>query len=577
MSDPQASLEESASRMKVVLDGLTAWWRGGETEEVNNGNEDLPTPANLLKQLRDSVISGIGDVASAVAATLGYRDQAQAAAAAAATAQTEGAIGAATVPDLATGPFLAYPDKTLALVEGVGYYRRNTAGPDQWVHMTDRVAAETTARLASDSTLRTDVDVVSAAIGNPVTLPDIGDYADLETDVDDRPIAGRTKLGVKLFADGGVMVREASPIRTSDGSDHVVKHLVVTHSIVAPGLSADTLPAIGSLETLDTDVDDRPMEGETSLGVIYRPHGDRLIPCGNKGTLRGFVAYGDSTTFGADLGTTEQIRANRWTAVLSSLLAVPIDTQGVTSQRAEEIAARMGGMTAVGRVSGGVIPASGSVQLLSFSPQITRSATSYKGWLVTASGQRVYGTQRRDDTTYYFDRAETGSPISANYVEFHTETLDERSRDVLFAAGINNEPNIIAGTQTIAQLKSWISSAFWACRGQCFVWSMLDRGPTEAAGTPVGNIIKDITEWQAATFGARFIDVRGYLASSRALSDAAELQTGFVATADDIAAVSVGTVPPSFRAAPDSVHLNALGHLLQAHRMRRHLMNFYGI
>lgn len=56
MSNPNASLEDSAARIKKVADGLQDWWQGDEEHTTNNGQVDLPSPANLAKQVAD--ISG---------------------------------------------------------------------------------------------------------------------------------------------------------------------------------------------------------------------------------------------------------------------------------------------------------------------------------------------------------------------------------------------------------------------------------------------------------------------------------------------------------------------------------------
>ncbi|ROH88671.1 hypothetical protein ED208_12695 [Stagnimonas aquatica] len=65
MSDPNESLKESADRIKSVADGLADWWRGDETHETNNGTDDLPSPANLLRQLQQQVNEEVGDLNAA--------------------------------------------------------------------------------------------------------------------------------------------------------------------------------------------------------------------------------------------------------------------------------------------------------------------------------------------------------------------------------------------------------------------------------------------------------------------------------------------------------------------------------
>lgn len=70
-------------------------------------------------------------------------------------AQSEGTVGAATLADLSTAPYLGLADKTVVLVGNDPtaanncYYRRNTAGPQPWIAMVDRVSAERVERIAA--------------------------------------------------------------------------------------------------------------------------------------------------------------------------------------------------------------------------------------------------------------------------------------------------------------------------------------------------------------------------------------------------------------------------------------------
>lgn len=104
------------------------------------------------------------------------------------------------------------------------------------------------------------------------------------------------------------------------------------------------------------------------------------------------------------------------------------------------------------------------------------------------------------------------------------------------------------------------------------IWGLLDRGPSETAGTPFGDYIREMERWLAEAFGSSFCPVRQFLASPYAFDVAARLAPGFLPTPDDTAAVAAKTVPPSFRVSTNSVHLNVLGHKLQAWYMHQHLI-----
>lgn len=102
---------------------------------------------------------------------------------------------------------------------------------------------------------------------------------------------------------------------------------------------------------------------------------------------------------------------------------------------------------------------------------------------------------------------------------------------------------------------------------------MLDRGVAEAPGIPIGDFIKLLEQWLAEKYGGDYCRVRQYLATERALTDALLYQPNFTPSDADRAAVTAGTVPPSFHVTPTSVHLNPLGHSLQESRLRNHLIS----
>ena len=137
MSDPNESLNESAARIQVVADGLSDWWRGGETHETNNGSQDVPSPANLTRQLREQIGSSVGDFNDAVAAVQATRAEVVSIAASAlsagrlynAIADGMTAVSATSLPDSA---FWVRPNGPDGL-KGFEAYRRTGAGPTDYL------------------------------------------------------------------------------------------------------------------------------------------------------------------------------------------------------------------------------------------------------------------------------------------------------------------------------------------------------------------------------------------------------------------------------------------------------------
>lgn len=277
------------------------------------------------------------------------------------------------------------------------------------------------------------------------------------------------------------------------------------------------------------------------------------------------VAYGDSTTYGADLVTP---LTERWTTLLSAEIGETVQNFGSSGARAEEITARQGGISFTASVTGNQIPASGAVNLtnLELDPVRAGDVTNY---LVEIEG--VQGTLARSGADSTFTRTNAGSAVDVPAVVdvYSISGAAHRNAILFLGMGINNEGLIEDGDQTVDQICAWYTAATTSLtptRPRFVVWGMLDRGPTEAVGTVNGDIIAEVETFLAKTYGSDFVNVRKYLASQRALDEA-----GLDATSDDLAAITAGTVPPSLRVGSGSVHLNAAGHLVMANLFARHL------
>lgn len=288
-----------------------------------------------------------------------------------------------------------------------------------------------------------------------------------------------------------------------------------------------------------------------------------------------FVAHGDSTTYGADLNDPV---TERWTTMLGTRLGITIDNHGLSGARAEEIAAFSGGITITGTVDGGSIPASGnaSIQASGLNIDPWRAGMgpvlgpSYPAVVLADDGTRVEGTFKyQTNLIRYFTRTIPGAAIPTGKIEIRA-AIDRRPF-LFLGMGTNNEPTIADGSQTLADVLTWYRDITTRWQGDYLVWGLLDRGYNERPGTVTGDLITALEARLGDMYGDRFLNVRRYLASQQALTDAVIFNPAFTPTSDDTIAVGVGRIPPSFRFNYGSVHLNALGHQLQARLIHRYM------
>lgn len=291
-------------------------------------------------------------------------------------------------------------------------------------------------------------------------------------------------------------------------------------------------------------------------------------------TPTGFTAFGDSTTFGDGLTSTQ---SERWTTLLGARIGVHIENRGVNGAKSGDIASRYGALAPVMSVSGGIVPASGSVTLNAIDLNPTRGAPAFPVELLCEGGERIAGTMLPVNfASATFTRYTAGAAVNTTRARVISRMSDQSRRRVLFCGmGVNDEADIVAGTVKTSAIKSFyrsISIVQAAAKTRIVVWGMLDRGQGEAPGTPIGNYIVEIEQFLLEEFGASFAPVRQFLSSAYGLTMAARLQPSFVPTTADNDAVAAGVTPPSYRVGGTSVHLNPLGHQLQAWFFHQHLI-----
>ncbi|QGJ87278.1 hypothetical protein SEA_WOCKET_32 [Gordonia phage Wocket] len=318
-----------------------------------------------------------------------------------------------------------------------------------------------------------------------------------------------------------------------------------------------------------TDADDKIIAGWRTDGTVY-PEPAAPTPYTPPIPITSVwpaVQRGDSTSRGSNVAAGED-----WGSKLAVLTGQTITNMGSSGQRAEEIAAQMGGITFTATVTGNSIPASGAVALTNLELNPVRGG-EISSYTVKIAG--VVGTLARgaNDSTVNFTRTTAGSAVTVPAVvdveSVSGPALNHRIHFIAF--GVNNEPLITAGspTQRVEDIMAWYkacTSVLTPARPRFVVWGMLDRGASEGVGTTIGILIRKVEDYLAQQYGSDFVPIRRLLASYRALAIA-----GITPTSTDDTDIAAGAIPDSLRDA-GSVHLNAAGMTVQAHFMYQHLL-----
>lgn len=251
-------------------------------------------------------------------------------------------------------------------------------------------------------------------------------------------------------------------------------------------------------------------------------------------------AFGDSLTAGA--GSTD---GNTYPAQLASLLGRSVNNYGLGGQTSGEIAARANAGTALVTVSGGVIPATGAVEV-TLAPIAVGGGTGFiangtelKGWI-----GNIYGRLVRTGGNYWFVRQAIGAAtaVPANTV-FRVEPIlgDYLARGMLIWAGQNNNFDAAGLAEIKANIAAIISRG--PMFGRYLVLGLYRTATNGSAGKLTLNA--DL----AAMYGDRFIDTQALLFNAY---DAA------TATAQDTTDHNNGYVQTSLTS--DGLHLTSRGY-----------------
>lgn len=293
--------------------------------------------------------------------------------------------------------------------------------------------------------------------------------------------------------------------------------------------------------------------------------------------------WGDSLTYGQ--GATEQ--ANAYPETLAKLSGCPVYNMGVPGETAMTIAARQGAVEIV-LPEAFTIPRVGSVEIpladvvmdgktVYYLPteedgKVIPRNTAFGDWNpVTICGVKGMLTVEVNSTVWprmlnrvRFTRAQAGNEVQVKAGERLLCPAQEVEADInVFFTGTNGGWSV---DNTVAE-----DSPAAAAKLAELLRRQIAKTPHSEQYIVVGLIggaegdWKDTEQTLHAAFGEHYLDVKSYLASEQALSDA-----GVAPTEQDRADIAVGRIPTCLRT--DSVHLNDVGYKLLAQEIYKKLV-----
>lgn len=231
---------------------------------------------------------------------------------------------------------------------------------------------------------------------------------------------------------------------------------------------------------------------------------------------------------------------------LAERFSIPGYNGGVGGQWSTNIAARQGGRPALLTVSGGSIPASGSIAVTA-SNMVIPASFSAAGTL-----QGISGTLSISGGAYIFTRSASGSvtSVAANTPFIPTIGAQHRASATLIWAGKND---ITSGGSmpTIAEAVTAMHTYLLPKTRYLVLGHFADdyMVPGNSSRTRMDTENNRL----ATTYGNLYVDINGYLSSSQVWID-----TGITPTATDTSDQATGIIPTSLRF--NGGHLNAAGY-----------------
>ena len=243
-----------------------------------------------------------------------------------------------------------------------------------------------------------------------------------------------------------------------------------------------------------------------------------------------------------------------------------IDQQFVNVARGGDdstaIGIRFGWVQPLVTVAGGVIPASGSVTLISSEKITTREdRTLIGGTIAGVSGALHYDSGGQ----FTFTRSSTGDPVSVpGPVRFVSDFTTAAAVVIVWMGGNDFNSGYTGATSSVADhvVSGYQKAIEWGtAKGRTVVVAGVTNRHAAGPGTDGFAQVQDINRRLREHYPTRFLDVQGYY-SEHAIYDA-----GLTPTQADLDAMAQGAIPPQLFVA-DGIHLTTAAHeAMGAHRI----------
>ncbi len=221
---------------------------------------------------------------------------------------------------------------------------------------------------------------------------------------------------------------------------------------------------------------------------------------------------------------------------------------GKGGELAQHIAARMGAIPMLARVAGGIIPASGSVDVTSSNVPPNVSMQSFAGTLAGVAGTMA----ANGNTGFTFTRAATGAAtaVADDTPFFPTAGPLQRAAVTILNIGKNNITQ--NGTNyTVEQITAYCDTMYdWLAPlvKRALVLGHFVNNDEPAGGAKRAKILAVNAAW-AQRYGVQFVDLQGWVAEGKAMYGQTIWQVaGITPTSTDIAQQAAGNKPDSLSA-----------------------------
>lgn len=292
--------------------------------------------------------------------------------------------------------------------------------------------------------------------------------------------------------------------------------------------------------------DDKVVFGQRTDGTWYPPS---LTPS----TLTPIVRWGDSLTANAAVSAAQ---------LSTALGGRPVFTNGIGGQTSQQIAARNGGVPTRVTVTGGIIPASGSVGMTLTIKLRSDSTGSYPIVVAGVSGQ-FQAADSSPSLVGTFTRDVAGLPAVVPAGTPATTGYPYRNYWPILWAGRNNFKNTGDSDQIVSDLRGMLE---WSTQREHALILSIPPWVGEEDGNGAAPRTSYRDKLDLANSSIRDAFPREYVDTSVRLRNADVITaTGNTPTTQDLADIANGLTPTTFRTGSDGVtvddgHLGPIGY-----------------